>query len=380
MKRAIEKAQNISDIRAIAKRRAYKMVFDYIDGGADDEKTLRHNSAAFDEYRLAYKVLTGVDNIDTSTTLLGTKIDVPFFCSPSAGNRLFHTEGERAVAKAADNIGTIYSLSTLSSVSIEDIANLTSGPKWFQLYVWKDRTLVKEMITRAKAAGYKALILTVDLPVHGNRERDPKNGFTIPPTIGLNQIWEAIKSPAWIWDYLLSEPIRYANIKADLGAISLAEFIGRQLHAGFTWDDAEWLLGEWNGPAVIKGVVRRDDARRAANIGFNAISVSNHGGRQLDHSPAPIEVLDEIVQTIAGDAEIILDGGVRRGTDILKALALGANAVSFARPYLFGLAAGGETGVNKTLDILKTALRRDMALLGARSITEINRSFIRKSQ
>jgi L-lactate dehydrogenase (cytochrome) len=378
MKRSIENAQNIHDLRIVAKRRAYKMVFDYIDGGADDEKTLHHNSAAFDDYTLAYKVLTGVDKIDTSTTLLGTQIDVPFFCSPSAGNRLFHTEGERAVAKAANTVGTIYSLSTLSSVSIEDIAALTDGPKWFQLYVWKDRELVKEMITRAKAAGYKALILTVDLPVHGNRERDPKNGFTIPPTVGPRQIWEALKSPAWIWDYLTNNPIKYANITADLGAISLAEFIGRQLHAGFTWDDAEWLLGEWNGPAVIKGVVRADDARRAANIGFNAITVSNHGGRQLDHSPAPIEMLEEIVQSVGNDAEVILDGGVRRGTDILKALALGAKAVSFARPYLFGLAAGGEQGASKALDILKTSLERDMALLGARTIDEIDRSFIRK--
>ncbi|UTW55990.1 alpha-hydroxy acid oxidase [Kordiimonas sp. SCSIO 12610] len=376
MNKAIENAQNIHDLRALARKRAYKMVFDYIDGGADDEKTLKHNSTAFDEYRLAYKVLAGVDKIDMSTSLLGTKIDVPFFCSPSAGNRLFHTAGENAVAKAAGKIGTIYSLSTLSSVSIEDIAALTDGPKWFQLYVWKDRALVKEMINRAKAAGYTALILTVDLPVHGNRERDPKNGFTIPPTIGVKQIWEAIKSPAWVWDYLTGEPIKYANINSDLEATSLIDFIGAQLHAGFTWDDAEWLLGEWNGPAVIKGVVRTDDARRAVKTGFNAVTISNHGGRQLDHSPAPIEVLEDIVQTVGSDAEVILDGGVRRATDILKALALGAKAVSFARPYLYGLAAGGEAGVDKALDLFITSLKRDMALLGARSINEIDQSFI----
>ena len=378
-KSKLDQCQNIEDLRQAARRRAHKMVFDYIDGAADDEKTLAENSRAFDKYSLLFRILAGVDEIDTSVTLLGQKMDQPFFCSPSAGNRLFHTEGERAVAKAAAAAGVIYSLSTLSSVSMEEISALTTGPKWFQLYIWKDRELVKEMLARARAAGYQALILTVDLPITGNRERDPRNGFTIPPHYGLRQTYEAFKAPFWTLDYLTGAPIKYANLSADTPAVSLADFVDAQLHAGFNWRDAEWLLGEWNGPSVIKGVVREDDARRAAELGFNAVAISNHGGRQLDHSPAPIDVLEEIVQAVGDKVEIILDGGVRRGTDILKALSLGATAVSFARPYLFGLASGGEVGVKRALDILAKEVRRDMALLGVTSIGELDASFVRRS-
>jgi L-lactate dehydrogenase (cytochrome) len=368
---------NIADLRAAARRRAHRMVFDYIDGGADDERTLRRNSDAFSEYDLLFRVLVGVDGVDTSTTVLGERLALPFFTSPSAGNRLFHTQGERAVARAAGDAGVIYCLSTLSSVSIEEIAALTQGPKWFQCYVWKDRGLVREMLDRARAAGFKAMILTVDFPVTGNRERDPRNGFTIPPKVGLRQAWEALKRPAWTWDYLTKPPIKYANLSADTAAVSLTQFVAEQLNAGFSWRDAEWLLGEWNGPSVIKGVVREDDAVRAVATGFNAIMVSNHGGRQLDDSPAPIDVLEGIVGAVGDRAEVILDGGVRRGTDVLKALALGARAVSFARPYLYGLAAGGEAGVRRALAIIAAAVRRDMALLGARSVSEIDRSCIR---
>ena len=366
---------NIWDLRDAARKRAHKMVFDYIDGGADDECTLSRNSKAFSNYQLRYRVLSGAESVDMSTSVLGTKIDVPFFCAPAAGNRLFHSEGENAVAKAAGNTGTIYCLSTLSSVSIEDIAELTAGPKWFQLYVWKDRVLVKEMLDRARSAGYGALVLTVDFAIAGNRERDPKNGFTIPPTYGPRQAWWALQSPAWTWDYLTKPAIRYANLASDTKAVSLAKFVEEQFHAGFSWRDAEWLLGEWSGPSVIKGVIRGDDARKAADVGFDAVMVSNHGGRQLDTSPAPIEVLDEVVQSAGSDVEVILDGGVRRGTDILKSLALGARAVSFARPYLYGLAAGGEAGVDRALKILTDELRRDMILLGTRNVAEIDKSF-----
>lgn len=375
---SLEKCLNIEDLRAAAKRRAHKMVFDYIDGGSDDEVTLRGNSSAFDQYRLLYKTLVGVDEVDPSVTLLGQKLQVPFFCSPAAGNRLFHTEGERAVAKAAAELGTIYSLSTLSSVSIEEIAKLTNGPKWFQLYVWKDRVLVKEMLDRAREAGYNAMILTVDFAITGNRERDPRNGFTIPPKYGPRQAVEAMKAPFWTLDFLLGESIRYANLSEKTAAVSLNQFVAEQLHAGFNWKDAEWLLGEWNGPSIIKGIVRSDDALQAASTGFNAAMISNHGGRQLDHSAAPIDALEPIVQAVGDQMEIILDGGVRRGTDILKALALGAKAVSFARPYLYGLAAGGERGVRRALNILEAAVRRDMALLGVRTIEDVDHSFLLK--
>jgi L-lactate dehydrogenase (cytochrome) len=373
----VARCLDIADLRAVARGRAHRMVFDYIDGGADDEHTLRRSTEAFNDYELLFRVLVGVDKVDTSTTVLGQKISYPFFTSPSAGNRLFHTEGERAVAKAAGDAGLIYCLSTLSSVSIEEVSKLTSGPKWFQCYVWKDRGLIKEMLDRARAAGFTALILTVDLPITGNRKRDPRNGFTIPPKLGIRQAWEGLKRPAWTWDYLTSPPIRYANLSAETPAVSLTQFVAEQLNAGFNWRDAEWLLGEWNGPSVIKGVVREDDAKRAVATGFKAIQVSGHGARQLDHSPAPTDVLEGIVNAVGDRAEVILDGGVRRGTDVITALGLGAKAVSFARPYLYGLAAGGEAGVRRALAILAADFRRDMTLLGARKVSEIDRSCVR---
>lgn len=371
-----DKYLNIGDLRLAARRRAHRMVFDYIDGGADDEVTLGRNTSAFNDYDLMFRVLAGAAEVDLSTTLLGEKIEVPFIASPAAGHRLFHTQGECAVAKASANAGTVFSLSTLSSVSIEDIAALTGGPKWFQLYVWKDKGLVKEMIDRAREAGYTALILTVDFPIAGNRERDPRNGFSIPPKIGLKQAWQALMAPAWSVDYVIRPSVKYANLSAETAAVSLQDFVYDQFDAGFNWRDAEWLLNEWGGPAVIKGVVRPDDARQAVNLGFEAIMVSNHGGRQLDRSMAPIDALEPIVDVVGGDVEIILDGGVRRGTDILVALALGADAVGFARPYLYGLAAAGEAGATRAMQILEAELRRDMVLLGAESVADIDRSMV----
>ncbi|MEO0500740.1 MAG: alpha-hydroxy acid oxidase [Pseudomonadota bacterium] len=369
---------NIDDLRATARKRAHRMVFDYIDGGADDEAAMVNNGAAFGHYDIVHHVLRGVETIDTSIESLGHRLAVPFYCSPAAGQRLFHKDGERASARAAAHAGTAFSLSTLSSVSIEEIAALTDGPKFFQLYVWKDRGLVAEMLARARAAGYGALILTVDFPIAGNRERDPRNGFTIPPRYGPRQAWQALIRPAWTFDYLTSAPIRYANLDTATPATSLTEFVAAQLHAGFAWADAEWVLGEWNGPAILKGVAHTDDARRAVSSGFAAISLSNHGGRQLDASPAPIDLVENMRQTIGGDAEIHVDGGIRRGTDILKALALGADAVSFARPYLYGLAAAGEAGATRALDLMTAAIKRDMALAGIRSVNELRPDMIRR--
>ena len=368
---------NVEDYRNAARRRAHKMVFDYIDGGSDDEVARFEGQSAFHDFRLAHRVLSGVDKPDMSTTLLGQKIDVPFILSPAAGNRLFHTDGELGPAKAAEAAGTIYCLSTLSSRSIEEIGAATAGPKWFQLYVWKDRVLVKEMLQRAKKAGFTALILTVDFPITGNRERDPRNGFTIPPKLGLKQVWHAMNAPLWSLDYVTKPSVKYANLREDTSAISLNEFVASQLSADFSWEDAEWLLGEWNGPAVIKGVARADDAMRAVKTGFNAISLSNHGGRQLDCSPAPIHCVQDVREVVGGDIDVIVDGGVRRGTDVLKALALGATAVSFARPYLYGLAAFGVKGAVQAVTQIRDAVERDMILTGVGAVEQLDESFIR---
>ena len=373
---SIKSCQSISDLRLAAKRRAHRMVYDYIDGGSDDEVTLSRNTTAFGRYSLMHKSLVGVETIDTKTTLLGQELDLPFFLSAAAGHRLFHTVGERAAATVAKEFGTAFCLSTLSSVSIEDIAAINPDPRWFQLYVWKDRGLVKAMIDRAKAAGYSALILTVDFPITGNRERDFKNGFTIPPKTGVKQAIEALRHPAWTLDYLKGPAIQYANLDKKTSAVSLSQFVGEQLHAGFNWKDAEWMLGEWNGPSAIKGVIHPEDAVQAAKSGFDAVFISNHGGRQLDTDAAPIDVLPMIADKVAGDVELVLGGGIRRGTDMIKALALGANAVSFARPYLYGLAAGGTPGVRRAIEIMSDALKRDMALTGVTSIKDITASLI----
>ncbi len=375
----LEKCLNISDLRRAAKRRAHKMVFDYMDGGAEDEVTLGRNRKAFGDYELLFKVLAGIKNVDLSTTILSTKSDMPFILSPSAGNRLFHKDGERAVAKAAEAFGAIYCLSTLSSISMEEIGALIKSPKWFQLYVWKDRALVKEMLVRAKAAGFSTLILTADLPIHGNRERDPRNGFTIPPSLGPRQIWQGIKRPFWSYDYLTAPPVQFANLSTKNPAATLERFVHEQLYQAFSWRDAEWLLGEWSGPAILKGVVRADDAMRALRVGFSGLMISNHGGRQLDHSAPPISLVENLRDRLGDEMTLIVDGGVRRGTDILKALALGADGIGFARPYLYGLAAAGEAGVMRALEIMKTELERNMVLLGTKSISEIDQSFVRKA-
>ncbi|GGD11460.1 alpha-hydroxy acid oxidase [Aquisalinus flavus] len=367
---------NIEDIRKAARRRAHRMVFDYIDGGSDDERTLAQNRDDFDAHNIYHRVLTGHDKPDTTAHFLGHKLDVPFFLSPAAGNRLFHTDGEAGPALAARDVGTAYSLSTLSSTSIEDIAALTDGPKFFQLYVWKDRGLVKAMLERAKASGYSVLTLTVDFPITGFRERDKRNGFTIPPKVGVKQAWHALNAPFWVWDYLTKPAVKYANLDGDTPAVSLNQFVSEQLNAAFDWRDAEWLLGEWAGKTMIKGVVRSDDAVRALRTGFDAISISNHGGRQLDGSPSPLRALPAIRQKVGDDAPLVLDGGIRRGTDIIKAIALGADIVSFARPYLYGLAANGIPGARHAVQLIADALRRDMVLAGVSSIGEISRDLL----
>jgi L-lactate dehydrogenase (cytochrome) len=350
------------------------MVFDYLDGGADDEITLRRNKDAFSQIEMHYKVLANIKPpLDLSTKIFGFDVTLPFFGCPTAGNRMFHCQGELAAAKAAQQHGALYALSSLSTTSFEEISQTFPGPKVFQLYVWKDRKIVADILQQARAAGFDALALTVDVSWMGNRERDPRNSFTVPPSYSLHQMIEACKRPAWTWDFLSNEPFSYACINKDVSAESMAAFIGSQLTPNFSWSDAEWLLGEWNGPTAIKGVIRPQDAAQAIQVGFSTVWVSNHGGRQLETSPATIDVLPAIREAVGHEAEVILDGGIQRGTDIAKAIALGADAVGIGKPYLWGLSAGGEAGVSKMYEILKVELDRAMGLLGTPTIEDLKR-------
>lgn len=378
MSRSLSKAFNIWDLRALAQRRLPRMVFDYIDGAADDERTLRESVSRLNAYRLVWDALVDVREIDLSTTVMGQKIDVPFIVSPTAGQRMFHHEGELAGARAAHAFGTVYSLSTIGSTSIEDVAKATPGPKWFQVYVWKDREVVKEMLARAKAAGFTGLILTVDLPVAGNRERDPRNGFSIPPRINGKTVPQVLEKPAWLWDLATHPRITVPNFEGrDIGGGGIMGFINRQFDQSVTWKDAAWMRETWGGPFAVKGITHGEDAKRCAEIGA-AAWVSNHGGRQLDTSPATIDVLEEVVAAVNGKVDVIFDGGVRRGTDIVKALALGANAVALGRAYLFGLAAGGEAGAKRALGLMKEEVARTVALLGCPRVRDLSPRFVRK--
>ena len=361
-------------------------MFHYIDGGADDEWTLRRNTLAFDQVEFLPQVLVDTTSINTQTSVLGQTIDWPFFLSPTALSRLFHHHGEAAVARAAHESGTIYSLSSFSSMSIEHIGNLTPGPKAFQVYVMKDRGLTREFLQRARDNGFSALQLTVDVPgVSGNRERDIVTGMTVPPKLSLMSLIDIALHPGWVYRHLTSPPIDMANVAHNPppGSDSLGgiiEYLNAQLDRSVTWEDAEWMVKEWDGPFAVKGVIRAEDVLRCIDIGASAVMLSNHGGRQLGFAPAPFDAI-KAARDAAGDRiEIIMDGGIRRGSHILKALAAGATACSGGRAYLYGLGAGGEAGVAKALQILRSEVERDMALLGVNSVNEIDETMIRAVQ
>lgn len=375
-RRRLREAVNIADLRAAAENRVHSMCFGYLDSGGDDEVTLRRNKDAYSELEMHFHVLAGLEPpLDLSTTLFGKKVSLPFFACPTAGNRMFHTEGETATARAALHHNSVYCLSSISTTGIPDISAILpeDHPKLFQVYVWRDRDLLKDVLEQARQGGFHSLALTVDFSWYGNRERDIRNGFTIPPAYTAKQMVEAAKRPAWTWDFLSTPAYRYALLEGDLPADSLASFINSQIYPAFSWKDAEWLCSQWEGPKAIKGICRPEDAVRALEAGFTTIWVSNHGGRQLDTSPATISVLPDIRAAVGPDVEIILDGGVQRGTDIAKGLAMGADGVGVGKPYLYGLCAGGTEGVVKALDILRVELDRAMGLLGVATVEELKR-------
>ena len=382
MNRTLARCHSIADLRRAARRRLPRAVFDYMDGAAEDEVTLRRNSDDFSQYELIPRCLTGVKDVDLSVSVLGVRIAAPFVLAPTGMSRLFHHAGEAAAARAAHKAGTMYSLSSMSTLSIEEVAAAAAGPKLFQLYVWRDRELLRQFINRARAAGYRALCLTVDLPVAGQRERDLRNGFTVPPQLRLANALDILRRPSWLWRFLSGPRLELANVRDHAGAaqdlFSVIDYTTSQFDPGVTWEDLAWMIREWDGPFAIKGILNVADARRAVDAGATAVIVSNHGGRQLDHAPSPLSVLPEIAAAVGDKTEVILDGGVRRGGDVIKALALGAKAVMIGRAYLFGLGAGGEAGVDRALQLLTEEIRRNLMLLGCRSAQEVEAACARR--
>ena len=378
----LEDCYNTEQFRRFAKKRLPGPIFHYIDGAADDEVTYRRNTSAYDDCDLVPSVLAGVEDIDMSTTVMGQKLDLPIFLSPTALQRLFHHDGERAVGKAAEKFGTMFGISSLATVSIEEIAATVKSPKMFQLYYHKDRGLTRSMIDRCKEADFDCMALTVDTIVGGNRERDLSSGFSSPPRLTLAGLMSFATHPAWAFNYFTHEKFELSQIKdyAQDGTnipTSVSDYFSKMLDQTMDWKAAEEICQYWGKPFALKGVMSVEDAKRAVDIGAAAIMVSNHGGRQLDGSRAPFDQLAEIVDAVGDQIDVICDGGIRRGTHILKALSVGAKACSGGRLYLYALAAAGQAGVEKALSNLRSEIERDMKLMGCKSIADLNRGNLR---
>ncbi len=381
IERRLAHAASVEDLRRIAKRRLPGGVFDYIDGAAEDERTLAANQAAFAATTFRPRVLRGIHAVDVGSTLLGRPLEYPLVLAPTGFTRIADPDGELAVARAAVRAGLPYTLSTLSTRSIEEVRSVSDGRLWFQVYAWRDRGLVSDMVSRAAAAGYEALVLTVDTAVLGRRERDVRRGFSLPPTIGPRTIIDGAIHPGWTWSFVRAEPIRFANVVGrDVGdgasPVSLSDYINTQFDPALCWRDIDWLRSVWDGPIIVKGIQTVDDAVLAAERGVDAIALSNHGGRQLDSAPAAFSLVAPVADAVNGRAEIICDGGVRRGSDIVKAIAAGANAAMAGRAYLYALGAAGERGVDRVLDWFRADVVRTMSLLGVGRVADLDRSLI----
>ncbi len=374
--RRLEKALTITDLRAIAKRRTPRSVFDYTDGAAEAEISLRRARRLFAELELQPSILRDVSDIDLGTSILGGRSELPFAFAPTGFTRMMNHEGESAVVKVAEEIGIPYALSTMGTTSIEDVA--AAGPearKWFQLYVWKDRDAGEDLVKRSAAAGYEALMLTVDVPVAGARLRDVRNGFTIPPSLTAKTVLDASLHPAWWANLLTTRPLTFASLSTWDGTV--AELLDQLFDPTMTIDDLSWLRSIWDGPLIVKGIQTVEDARRVVDAGADAIVLSNHGGRQLDRAPTPLRILPEVRKAVGSDAEIYLDTGILSGADIVAAIALGADACLVGRAYLYGLMAGGQRGVARAAEILTKEIRRTMALLGVSRVADLNPSHVR---
>jgi L-lactate dehydrogenase (cytochrome) len=378
----LDQCYNTQQFRRLARRRLPGPIFHYIDGAADDEVTYRRNTEAYEECDLVPSVLAGVETIDMSTVVMGKRVDLPLFLAPTALQRLFHHQGEAAVGAAAEKFNTWFGISSLATASIEAVGETVKSPKLFQLYYHKDKGLTNSMIERCKDANFDALALTVDTIVGGNRERDLVTGFSSPPRLTVKSALSFATHPGWTLNYLLRPSFELSNLKDHVEegsniSLSVSDYFSTMLDQSMDWKAAEDVRGQWGKQFCLKGIMSVEDARRAVDIGATAIMVSNHGGRQLDGSRAPFDQLAEIVDAVGDKIEVICDGGIKRGTHVLKALSAGATACSGGRLYLYALAAAGQAGVEKTLSNFRAEIERGMKLMGARSVADLTRQNLR---
>ena len=375
-KRRLSRALTIYDLRDIAKRRTPKAPFDYTEGAADSESSLLRARTAFEKLEFSPRILRNVKDIDLTVSMLGKKMSMPIGIAPTGFTRMMQTEGEYAGACAASDAGIPYTLSTMGTRSIEDIARVApNGRNWFQLYMWKDRERSMALVDRAKKAGFDTLVLTVDVPVAGARLRDVRNGMTIPPSLTSKTILNAIPRPAWWLNFLTTEPLKFASLDSWNGTV--AELLDSMFDPTVTYEDLKWIRSQWQGNLVVKGIQNVDDAVKSVEAGADAIILSNHGGRQLDRAPVPFHLLPEVVKALGGKAEVHLDTGIMHGADVIAAVATGAKFTWIGRAYLYGLMAGGKPGVDRSLEILKTQMVRTMKLLGARTLSELEPDHVR---